>query len=74
MRLIDADKLIEHLTVDGYIPEVVKSTIDRQPTAYEPKKVEKQLIEMYKTYFGVQWDLAPHLIKTIYLIRKGGKD
>lgn len=79
MRLIDADKLIEHFEkvkkesaslVDMAHIIGFQSVIDAQPTAYEPDKVVKQLEKHFNATEDNTARLAYH--HAIKIVKGGG--
>lgn len=82
-RLIDADKLIDHLEkVKNESASLVdmahiigfQSVIDAQPTAYDVNAVVEQLEKEFKKYYGENWNKAPYLIRAIEIVKGGGVD
>lgn len=84
MRLIDADKVIEHLEkVKKESPSLVdvahiigfQSVIDAQPTAYDVDLVMNTL-ELYSFEFGID-TLPSHYVRlsdAIMIVKEGGID
>lgn len=85
MRLIDADKVIEHLEkvkkesaslVDMAHILGFQSVIDAQPTAYDPDKVAEQLEDYSDADKAERFGIIPAigLANAIKIVKGGGVD
>lgn len=84
MRLIDADKLIEELTIktvskDAHIISIanaVVNLVNNQPTAYDIDKVVRELRRVSGNgYRDIDGDYVPPMIETekaIEIVKQGG--
>lgn len=79
MRLIDADKLIEHIEEIArtqMMKTLVEHWINKQPTAFDVDKVIKQLDELVTInmeVLGVRADYV-NLAHAIKIVKAGGTD
>jgi hypothetical protein len=75
-RLIDADKLKEHFTIDGYIPDYIKGAIDIAPTAYDVDKVVEELhkCSVYKFQGKLPDGRICHFSDIVDIVKRGGMD
>lgn len=75
--LISRSKLIEHFTVDGFIPDFIEEAIRVQPTAYDVDAVVEQLREQDGVCTGCRHQDECNecsVGERLDIVRKGGKE